>query len=399
MDDYSPTRSAQSPFVPLPETIAFLYSLPLPPGVASQPQPQSQQDWALVEQYRLLCQSLSVLGEYERARRAEGMEPVEWQDLKLPSPPSPNSLPPPPPPAPHSQPPPPAPSNQSIHSELSNHNAVAQLSQSLSSFPSSSFTFTSSGSLADGSLSLDLSLPLDLDSTSGPASLPSLMSAISELEHCVARLSLEANEARNLQRSLRSEMATRQTTTNGGQSGNLVNGKAGGGSGNSSAKKNGKKTAKNQESTNPPHSQGGGGNAPQSNNYDHDRYQLDLEYQHEQLQKQANEVVAAATKGNPSGSTSGGLGVKSWEDRELMKALESVSMLDKRADEYRERLKILKEQIHHHAALADALASQSSSPSNRSHGGKNGHAHNSSRFGDAVSDTGMRMVNTPRSKK
>lgn len=83
MADYDPT-STSSPFVPLPETISFLYSLPLPPGVTSQPQPQSQQDWALVEQYRLLCQSLTVLGDYERARRKEGLEPVHWQDLNIP---------------------------------------------------------------------------------------------------------------------------------------------------------------------------------------------------------------------------------------------------------------------------------------------------------------------------
>ncbi|GAA5946900.1 hypothetical protein JCM3765_002067 [Sporobolomyces pararoseus] len=380
-DQIDYTQNDQQPFVPLPETIAFLYSLPLPPGVTSQPQPQSQQDWALVEQYRLLCQSLHVLAEYERARRAEGLEPVHFQDLQLPSS---NQLPPPPPP-----PSAPVPHHRSIHEELSSHNAVAQLSQSLSSFPSSSFTFTSSGSLADGSLSLDLSLPLDLDSTSGPASLPSLMSAISELEHCVARLSLEANEARNLQRSLRTEMATRQTG-NGNTNG------AGGNGGKNSAKKNGKKTAKNNNSgvvQGQITAAGAGGIIEVGDQYDHDQYRLDLEYQHEQLQKTANEVVAAANGGG--GASGSGLGVKSWEDRELLKALESVSMLDKRADEYRERLKILKEQIHHHAALADALASQSSSPSsnNRSKGGKN------SRFGDSPSDTGMRMINAPRSKK
>ncbi|GAA5905329.1 uncharacterized protein JCM6883_006360 [Sporobolomyces salmoneus] len=387
MAERSP-ESSPAPFVPLPETISFLYSLPLPPGVSSQPQPQSQQDWALVEQYRLLCQSLNVLAEYERARRAEGLEPVEWQDLKLPN--SPSS---PPPPAPSSNPPRSTPPTRSIHEELSSHNAVAQLSQSLSTFPSSSFTFTSSGSLADGSLSLDLSLPLDLDSNSGPASLPSLMSAISELEHCVARLSLEANEARNLQRSLRTEMATRQHSNGAISHGNgNGNGNGTGGKGSvNSAKKNGKKSVKNSNSN---------GTQENAANYDHDQYQLDLEYQHDQLEKRANEVVVAATnalsngagEGNAIGSGSG-LGVKSWEDRELMKALESVSMLDKRADEYRERLKILKEQIHHHAALADALASQSSSP--RSKGGKNGNA----RFGDVASDTGMRLINAPRSKK
>lgn len=320
--------------MPLPETIAFLYSLPLPPGVSSQPQPQSQQDWALVEQYRLLCQSLNVLAEYERARRAEGLEPVEWRDLDL----SLTRAAPAPAPPPAPRPPP----QRSIHEELSSHNAVAQLSQSLSSFPSSSFTFTSSGSLADGSLSLDLSLPLDLDASSGPASLPSLMSAISELEHCVARLSLEANEARNLQRSLRTEMATRQQSHQAPATG-TGGGSANGGKSAASAKKNGKKSIKH-----PAPLAGGDGVG-----YDVDQYQLDLELQHEQLERQANEVVHAATNaslgggGGASGSASSatGLGVKSWEDRELMKALESVSMLDKRADEYRERLKILKVSI------------------------------------------------------
>ncbi|GAA5820285.1 hypothetical protein JCM11491_005562, partial [Sporobolomyces phaffii] len=374
--DPPPPLPPPPPFVPLPETIAFLYSLPLPPGVASQPQPASQQDWALVEQYRLLCQSLHVLAEYERARRAEGLPAVEWHDLALPAPP------PPPPAPPRPAPPPPRPAVSSSH-----NNAVAQLSESLSSFPSSSFTFTSSGSLADGSLALDLSLPLDLDAESGPASLPSLMSAISELEHCVARLSLEANEARNLQRSLRTEMATRQSSSS-----------ASGGS----AKKNGKKTAKPPPAAVAPAAAApapvvaaaerssfyAAGTAPEQL-----EYERDLEHEYEQLQLQADAAVAHATAlerrhdhhgpSSASGSGTGtGLGVKAWEDRELMKALESVSMLDKRADEYRERLKILKEQIHHHAALADALASQSSSPSNRSSkGAKNA----PSRFGDVPS--------------
>lgn len=268
----------------------------------------------------------------------------------------------PPPPPRSSLPPPPAlPSSQL--DDVSSHNAVAQLSQSLSSFPSSSFTFTSTASLSDpesaGQFSLDLSLPLDLDSTTGPASLPSLMSAISELEHCVARLSLEANEARNLQRSLRSEMAVRQKSDHPQQK-QLQNGAYGKGvsGGGGSAKKNGKKAAKYRSQD---HSHETGSNAgpcqdcgedhPQiegyeggGGDYDHESYQLDLEFQHQQLQRQANEVVAAANAANNGGNggSGSGLGVKSWEDRELMKALESVSLLDKRADEYRERLKILK---------------------------------------------------------
>lgn len=84
MANPDPAATSTSPYVPRPESIAFLYSLPLPPGVTSQPQPRTQQDWALVEQYRLLCQSLTVLGDYERARRKEGLQPVDWKDLNIP---------------------------------------------------------------------------------------------------------------------------------------------------------------------------------------------------------------------------------------------------------------------------------------------------------------------------
>jgi len=207
----------------------------------------------------------------------------------------------------------------------------------------------------------------------------------------------------------------------------LQNGSAKGMSGGGgSAKKNGKKAAKyrsSQESHAHGHEtnsnaagpcQDCGEDHPQiegyeggGNEYDHESYQLDLELQHQQLQRQANEVVAAANAANNNGGSGSGLGVKSWEDRELMKALESVSLLDKRADEYRERLKILKvsllssqshsehirltcfdvdqEQIQHHAALADALASsQGSGRSAAKHGrieGMNGNP----RFGDVPS--------------
>lgn len=70
-------------FAPSPDTVAWLYSLPLPPGCSSQPVPANPADWALVEQYRLLCQGLTVLGEYarERAKREEaGEDPFarEW---------------------------------------------------------------------------------------------------------------------------------------------------------------------------------------------------------------------------------------------------------------------------------------------------------------------------------
>ncbi|CEQ41455.1 SPOSA6832_03195 [Sporobolomyces salmonicolor] len=332
--------SPPSSFHPSAETIAWLFSLPLPPGVISQPQPATPEDWALVEQYRLLCQSLTVLGEYERARRAEGLEAVRWEDLSIPGR-DVTSIP-------HGAGPSalPHPSSSTSTSEplaLAPHNAVTALSHSLSSaYPltslpsSSSFAFTST-SPTSFSFDLSLDLPLDLDAAgTGPASLPSLMSAISELEHCVARLSLEANEARNLQRSLRTEMASRQRERGRPASGAGARGRAGAKAG----KRKAIEPAKEVKQMAVCEDCGEEMSASEEGESGSDEQHYHNEH--------------AAVEG-PAG-----LGVKAWEDRELMKALESVSMLDKRADEYRERLRVLKDQIHQHAALADALASQSS---------------------------------------
>lgn len=70
-------------FSPSPLTLDWLYSLPLPPGCPVQPFPQTSQDWALVEQYRLLCQGLTVMAEYERERsrrqqRGEDPDAQPW---------------------------------------------------------------------------------------------------------------------------------------------------------------------------------------------------------------------------------------------------------------------------------------------------------------------------------
>ncbi|GAA5962801.1 hypothetical protein JCM21900_004093 [Sporobolomyces salmonicolor] len=365
--------SPPSSFHPSAETIAWLFSLPLPPGVISQPQPATPEDWALVEQYRLLCQSLTVLGEYERARRAEGLEAVRWEDLSIPGRDGPSALP-------HS-------SSSTSTSEplaLAPHNAVTALSHSLSSaypltsLPStSSFSFTST-SPTSFSFDLSLDLPLDLDAAgTGPASLPSLMSAISELEHCVARLSLEANEARNLQRSLRTEMASRQRDRGRPASGAGARGRAGAKAG----KRKAIEPAKEVKQMAVCEDCGEEMSASEEGESGSDEQHYHSEH--------------AAVEG-PAG-----LGVKAWEDRELMKALESVSMLDKRADEYRERLRVLKAQIHQHAALADALASQSSpaTSSTSKMKGKNSGSSANGRgrsFGDVASDTGMRMVSLSR---
>ncbi|GAA6063254.1 hypothetical protein JCM10212_003617 [Sporobolomyces blumeae] len=515
----SSSSPSSSSFVPSKETLAWLFSLPLPPGVSHQPQPRTPQDWALVEQYRLLCQSLAVLGDYERARRADGLEPVQWHHLCLDLAPPPPSFPPPvsddaysaeareiakllpslaaasaaaaghaPSPRAAVLDTPVAPIGRDDDDD--DAAAVAHLSESLAAFPSSSFTFSSSGSLADGSLSLDLSLPLDLDASTGPASLPSLMSAISELEHCVARLSLEANEARNLQKSLRSEMANRhardRTTIAGsapwaaaahaagdpGQANAVARGRAGagrhggprsgaaGGQAPLSAKQHGKKPEKrpsydeddarlggttsrgdrsgergasraltaasaDRQHSFESHCEDCGDETSTEDwlnfkDYEDEKPWVSTngegrftengdggarESTSEHAGANGNEVgagsmVAKASVGVRAGEV-GGLGVKAWEDRELMKALESVSMLDKRADEYRERLRILKEQIHHHAALADALASSSSADSLEVRAGKSAKVKSgagSARFGDVASDTGMKMVHLTRPK-
>ncbi|GAA5869545.1 hypothetical protein JCM3774_005478 [Rhodotorula dairenensis] len=251
------------------------------------------------------------------------------------------------------------------------------------------------GTLNVGGILSDSSDPLTL----GPASLPSLMAAISELEQCVARLSLEASEARSLQRRMRDELG------GGGGGGGSGSGPGGGGYDDDgedgvggygagadeekvraalekkklrNKKKKDKKKAKAAaaaaaaaaslyqreqdeaaaSSMSVPHesaalpelgdvaaiTRDAGDHSDRSSSPDHDH---DHDYRdHGHSDAGGPEEHSSPKKG----------------DGELIKALQSVSMLDRRADEYRERLRVLKEQIHHHAALADALAASSSAP-------------------------------------
>jgi hypothetical protein len=121
------------------------------------------------------------------------------------------------------------------------------------------------------------------------------MSAIAELEQCVARLSLEASEARRLQRRMRGAVTAASV------------GAAGGGEG-EAAKKKGKNRKKKKKvaavsSPAPPPAIP----AP---------------------------AVPPVVQGPREGAGGG--------DSDLLNALHSVSMLDRRADEYRERLRVLK---------------------------------------------------------
>lgn len=272
---------------------------------------------------------------------------------------------------------------------------------------------------ANGILS-DSTDPLSL----GPASLPSLMAAISELEQCVARLSLEASEARSLQRRMRDELGAPPTAAAGadlaayGEVGEVAGGEerlraALEKKKMRNKKKKDKKKAKaaaaavaaaeaevahsqsqqeqplaasvtrddDAESASSEENGGDSGTAAAAaaDGADHPDHLLSA-VAHGQAPMAAGEQASQHKK----------------EDGELIKALQSVSMLDRRADEYRERLRVLKvrsrgcfflslfapvsfsertsaepndpacvlqEQIHHHAALADALAASSSSPS------------------------------------
>ncbi|GAA6055955.1 hypothetical protein JCM3770_005616 [Rhodotorula araucariae] len=382
--------------VPSDETRRWLYSLPLPPGCTVQPEPQTPDDWVLVEQYRLLCQALAM------GRINYDFAPPPPPDAAPFAPPHPNyhahdasamhaanaaylgalsaveaglggsaagvlrhrgvS------PAPSSSSfassrAPPASSSAastthdygaSFRLDPATGDVIASLPLSLADLASlPSHALDPSQIPADGILADHL--PLDL---SGPASLPSLMGAIAELEQCVARLSLEASEARSLQKSLRQEMAARTG--------------APGASGTGARRKKKKKAKKGktggtaaaaaQESTAVP--------SADLTNPVHESVAAPVLTRDEALVSGLSGRVDdccsecgeshAALPPHPGGVApqdgEGGLGVRAWEDGELMKALQSVSMLDRRADEYRERLRVLKEQIHHHAALADALS-------------------------------------------
>lgn len=213
------------------------------------------------------------------------------------------------------------------------------------------------GPVANGILS-DSTDPLSL----GPASLPSLMAAISELEQCVARLSLEASEARSLQRRMRDELGPPPSV------GDLAYGEGEGGSAGGeerlraalekkkmrNKKKKDKKKAKaaaaaaaaeaeaafsqqeQQLAASETRDDGAESASSEENGHasaaavpdsvDHSDHSLSA------LHGQASTTAAA---GEPASQ-------HKKEDGELIKALQSVSMLDRRADEYRERLRVLK---------------------------------------------------------
>ncbi|BGP30950.1 hypothetical protein JCM10296v2_002712 [Rhodotorula toruloides] len=360
-------------FRPSPLTLDWLYSLPLPPGCPVQPFPQTSEDWALVEQYRLLCQGLTVMAEYERERarrqqRGEDPDAQPW-DPRTSSDPavvfaaeclfngpdwvesedhasSPSE---------HDDAayePIDSPSQAADAAFLGVLSAVQQQQQRNAS-SSSSTTFTTSIPLSLSDLTaLSSALPLSSassqpaqslspsqipadgilsDSALSPASLPSLMSAIAELEQCVARLSLEASEARRLQRRMRGAVVA-ASAANAGAAGEAEA---------EGAKKKGKNRKKKKKVAAAPAS----------------------------LAPPPPAVAAPPAPKQREGA--GG------DDSDLLNALHSVSMLDRRADEYRERLRVLKEQIHHHAAIADRLASSAvvSAPSSPAGQGTNGHVH------------------------
>ncbi|GAA5835719.1 hypothetical protein JCM11251_007406 [Rhodosporidiobolus azoricus] len=550
-------------FHPSQETINWLYSLPLPPGVTQQPLPQTSEDWALVEKFRWLCQGLVLAGEYERERRRRverGEDPYsEWEEWDprqsgnplvtsavqslmnshAPTHPHPSyalSHPHPHPqyahphyaqqyssynPAEYHQP--------TFHEHLPSHVNGVPLDyigfagdeddeeedgyedepysegdpaeadeflaehtydfptlETLQSFAASGLPPTSSSSADPSSSSsahplggLDLSaLTSSLGPTglgelaaaagvsveglsaamngqlggliegvegeggaaggANPASLPSLIAAIAELEQCVARLSLEATEARNLQKSLRDEMATRSTPASAAaQMKGSTAGKAQAVA--ATLARAGLKPMKRKvkggrvvSSRNrlPPSAARAPAPAPAAappapaaatnghGGHSHGQHQHHHHHHHcsdcgESLSSHDDGASAqhspapTAPSSRPSSPplhapvapppvTVSSNGVmpppqpqqqqqgepQQWEDGELMKALQSVSLLDRRADEYRERLRVLKEQIHHHAALADALASPNATAA----------AEEKKPFGQSVSDAGLEYV-------
>jgi len=64
------------PWSPQPETVAWLKSLPLPPGRSAPALPTSRQDWELVERYRLLVASINHVAQWENARLQQ--EKQQW---------------------------------------------------------------------------------------------------------------------------------------------------------------------------------------------------------------------------------------------------------------------------------------------------------------------------------
>ncbi|GAA6008473.1 hypothetical protein JCM10207_007124 [Rhodosporidiobolus poonsookiae] len=523
------------PFTPTSDTAAWLYSLPLPPGVAQQPLPQTPQDWALVEQYRLLCQGLLVMGEFERERMRRRLrgedEWREWDPRESNNPhiisaahslfkhdlalqasaaaytsaygSAPAAYPPyfpqvearageadveewwtaedaaafgaedehyPPPSHPYLA----APSALDEEDEDEYDDADADGSYLHGdgdadadapagegdaynplggSTPYDRPTLSTLRSFATASPLDPSALPLSLDLSAltaavvspsgsgeggegGPASLPSLMAAIAELEQCVARLSLEATEARNLQKSLRDEMAARH----GGAAGEELEADddlpaedadaeplslvAAARLAVAAAKprpriKGAKPISVRSRARLPPNVQRAIMAEQTAARAARERFEEAEREEREEMrrlhrekrgekkgkrgpsgtaEKKAGEEKRATSSSpspSPAPSTApstpppqstaaaaavetgdsdaaallaqaqaqaSGLGSKAWEDGELMKALQSVSLLDRRADEYRERLRVLKEQIHHHAALADALVAAPPTP-------------------------------------
>ncbi|GAA6027943.1 hypothetical protein JCM8097_001793 [Rhodosporidiobolus ruineniae] len=522
-------------FQPSQDTLHWLYSLPLPPGCDHQPLPQTHEQWALVEQYRLLTQGLLVMGAFERERQrreAAGEDPyTDWDprdsgnpaivsaahslfrhDMSLqqhyPQPEVTAAYP--------SSYGPGDPDDDELYASYSDGEGSYEededydddgadddegedgvLATHTYDFPTLETlqSFASASPLDPSALPLSLDLSAltlgpnglgDANEEGGtPASLPSLMSAIAELEQCVARLSLEATEARNLQKSLREEMATRQgqpaLTTGGGEDGGAITaqsiaaGLARAGMRPMKKKvKGGRVVSVSNRGRLPSHLQAAiqqqqaaaqqavaAATAAQQQQQQQQQarpaplsraaskrpevpHQLDDHphshphlhshphdpHSHDHctdcgtsLSRSASPTCSCSPPASPSPPTSApaspsvtaaaaeaaGLDPhinpatnRAWEDGELMKALQSVSMLDRRADEYRERLRVLKEQIHHHAALADALASSQSTQSAQSPAAASVApvvAGEKSAFGHSVSDTTLQWVSVDERRR
>lgn len=199
----------------------------------------------------------------------------------------------------------------------------------------------------------DSSDPLAL----GPASLPSLMAAISELEQCVARLSLEASEARSLQRRMRDELGS-----GGGQQQQQIT--QGGGQDERERVALEKKKARNKKKKDKKRAKAALVAAAAGGDLTASGGESDSATGHGHLGAAGSDSVPAGGDlfapadssrsielQQPPVPVATTLAVDSdgkqqqhqkKEDGELIKALQSVSMLDRRADEYRERLRVLK---------------------------------------------------------
>lgn len=193
-------QQEEKDYIPAQTTVNWLASLPLPPNAVSTT-PTSKQDWQLVECYRILVEAITLLGEWERERLASQARAWDERSMSTQTTLSLSLFPP---------------LHPTSDRKLTLTNPfppaanLSSLTKSLHIEKSSALT-----TLSNVHAALPIPLP-PAQSTSSAAithdPLPSIYSAVQQLEDRIVHLGLEVNEAHSRLKSLEVEHTKKEET-------------------------------------------------------------------------------------------------------------------------------------------------------------------------------------------